>query len=149
MSRLAREGLLGPLSYVQLPKCISCIHGKITRKPFPKASRSTKLLETVHSDICGPMSVKGKSGAFYFITFINDHFRYGHIYLLTHKSEALDSFKKYKLDLENQLERKIKLLRTDRGGEYIFSLFKSFCEDHGIRRHYTMPYSPQSSGKKK
>ena len=65
---------------------------------------------------------------------------------MTHKSEALDSFKKYKLEVENQLERKIKLLRTDHGGEYISGLFKSFCKDHGIRRHYTMPYSPQSNG---
>ena len=56
--------------------------------------------------------------------------------------EALDSFKKYKLEMENQLKRRIKLLRTDRGGEYISGLFKSFYEDHGIRKHYTMPYSP-------
>ena len=86
MSRLVKEGLLGPLSHVQLPKCISCIHCKITWKPFSKASRSTKLLEIIHSDICGPMSVKGRSGALHFITFIDDHSRYGHIYLLTHKS---------------------------------------------------------------
>lgn len=56
--------------------------------------------------------------------------------------EALDCFKKYKLEVENQLTRKIKILRTDRGGEYTSLLFKTFCEEHSIKRQFTMPYSP-------
>jgi hypothetical protein len=34
------------------------------------------------------------------------------------KDEAFDHFKIYKAEAENQLDRKIKRLRTDRGGEY-------------------------------
>ncbi|GAV60933.1 gag_pre-integrs domain-containing protein, partial [Cephalotus follicularis] len=57
MTRLAREGLLGPLAKVNLPICEPCLAGKACRKPFGKAIRDTHPLELVHSDICGPMNV--------------------------------------------------------------------------------------------
>ena len=61
------------------------------------------------------MSVKARYGASYFITFIDDFTRYGHVFLISHKSEVLDCFEKYINEVENQLDRKIKALRTDRG----------------------------------
>src|SRR5207237_10595409 len=61
-------------------------------------------------------------------------------------SNIRDYFKIYKAEDENQLERKIKRLRSDRGGEYFPKLFDEFCEEHGIIHERTPPYSPQSSG---
>jgi hypothetical protein len=52
--------------------------------------------------------------------------------LLQTKDEALDYFKIYKPEVENQLERKIKRLRSDRGGQYFFKVFDEFCEKHGV-----------------
>ena len=51
-----------------------------------------------------------------------------------------------KSEVENQLSKKIKSLRTDRGGEYESNPFNSFCEDHGIIHETTPPYSPKSNG---
>ena len=62
------------------------------------------------------------------------------------KDEALDYFKIYKTEVENQLERKIKHLRSDRGGECFFKIFDEFCEEHGIIQERTPPYSPESNG---
>lgn len=93
MARLARAGLLGSLAKVHLPTCESCLAGKATRKPFGTANRASSVLELIHSDICGPMNVKARHGAYYFITFIDDYSRYGFVYLISHKSEALDCFK--------------------------------------------------------
>ena len=58
-----------------------------------------------------------KGGKQYFITFIDDSTRFCYVYLLKSKDKALHYFKTYKAKVENQLERKIKRLRFDRGGE--------------------------------
>ena len=55
-------------------------------------------------------------------------------------------FKIYKAEVENQLERKIKRVRSDRGGEYLSNEFNLFCEEHGIIHERTPPYSPESNG---
>jgi transposase InsO family protein len=68
------------------------------------------------------------------------------VYLLKSKDEALNYFKIYKAEAENQLDRKIKRLRSDRGGEYFSNEFDSFCAEHGIIHERTPPYSPQSNG---
>jgi transposase InsO family protein len=66
--------------------------------------------------------------------------------LLKYKDEALHYFKIYKAEVENQLERKIKRLRDDCGGEYTSNNFSQFCAEHGIIQEVTPPYSPQSNG---
>jgi hypothetical protein len=87
-----------------------------------------------------------KGGKKYFMTLIDDSTRYCHVYLLKTKDEALSFFKIYKAEAENQLDRKIKRLRSDRGGEYFSNEFDSFCAEHGIIHERTPPYSPQSNG---
>jgi len=75
MSMLAKECPLDQLTKVKLPRCESCLAGKVTAKPFVKASRASCPLKLIHSDICGPMNVKARHGAFYFLTFIDDYSR--------------------------------------------------------------------------
>ena len=67
------------------------------------------------------------------------------MYLLKSKVKALSYFKTYKAEVENQLQRKIKRLRSDRGGEYFSSEFSEFCVEHGIVHERTPPYSLQSN----
>jgi transposase InsO family protein len=68
------------------------------------------------------------------------------VYLLKSKDEALHYFETYKAEVENQPERKIKRLRSDRGGEYFSGDFSDFSVEHGIIHERTPPYSPQSYG---
>ena len=68
------------------------------------------------------------------------------MYLLKTKDEALDFFKIYKAEVENQLERKIKRVQSDRGGEYFSNEFNLFCSEHGIIHERMPPNSPQSNG---
>jgi transposase InsO family protein len=65
--------------------------------------------------------------------------------LLKTKDKTLDYFKIYKAKIENQLERNIKCLRSDRGGEYFPKVFDDFCAEHDIIHERTPPYSPKSN----
>jgi len=87
-----------------------------------------------------------KGGKRYFMTLIDVATRFCYVYLLHTKNEALDYFKIYKPEVENQLERKIKRLRSNRGGEYFPLIFDEFYEEHGIIHEMMRPYSPQSNG---
>ncbi|KAL0440039.1 UNVERIFIED_CONTAM: hypothetical protein Slati_2486900 [Sesamum latifolium] len=92
-----------------LPTCESYLKGKMTKKPFVGQSASANgLLDFVHTDVCGPLSIPAGGGFSYFITFTDDHSRYGYVYLMRYKSEAFGRFKEYRLEVENQTNRKIK-----------------------------------------
>jgi hypothetical protein len=67
-----------------------------------EASRASKLLELVHSDVCGPMKTTSRGGARYFVTFIDDFSRKTHVYLLKAKGEVFDKFKANKALVKNQ-----------------------------------------------
>ena len=65
--------------------------GKITKTPFFEImERANDLLEIIHTDVCGPMSLEARGGYLYFQTFTDDLRRYGHIYLMKHKSETFE-----------------------------------------------------------
>ena len=74
--------------------CESCLEGKMTKRPFPtKGNRTNALLELVHIDVCGPINIIARGGYEYFITFNDDHSRYGYVYLMQNKFEAFEMFK--------------------------------------------------------
>ena len=90
----------------------------MTKRPFTgKRLRATEPLELIHSDVCGPMSIKARGGYEYFVTFIDDYFRYGYVYLMRHKSDTFEKFKEYRAEVQKQLGKNIKTLRSDHGGE--------------------------------
>ena len=86
MNRLARENLLGQFTKFDMPTCGYCLVGKTTRKSFGKWTRTEIPLQLIHTNICGPMSVRVRHDTLYFITFIDDFTLYGHVYLISHKS---------------------------------------------------------------
>ena len=90
-------------------------------------------------------STPSRGGKKYFITFIDDCTQYCYVYLLNSKDEAIEAFKQYKNEVENQLNKKIKMIRSDRGGEYEFS-FAEICSEYGIIHQTIAPYTPQSNG---
>ena len=108
-----------------MPICEHCLVEKATRLAFGKVRSSTFPLQVIHYDIYGPTNVRARHGAHYFITFIDDFTRYNYVYLISHKSEALECFKRYNRLVKNQLNVNIKALRTDQGRGYLFDLFKN------------------------
>ena len=113
LKRLAKAGLLGLTENKDLPVCEQCLTKKAKRFLFGKSKRATLPLYLIHFDICGPMNIRARHGAQYFITFIYDFTRFGHVYLISHRYKALDCFKSYSALVENQLNTKKKIF-TDR-----------------------------------
>ena len=94
----------------------------MTKRPFnAKGRRAKELLELVHTDVYGPMSTQPKGGYEYFITFTDDYSRYDYVYLMRRKSEAFEKFKEFRGEVENQLGKCMKAIRSDRGGEYLLN----------------------------
>ena len=91
--------------------------GKLTKNKKKGATRSQNLLEIVHTDISGPYSTT-LCGNKYFITFIDDFSRYGYVFFIKEKADALEMFKVSRTEVEKQLGKVIKIVRSDRGGEY-------------------------------
>jgi transposase InsO family protein len=81
----------------------------------------------------------------YYLTFIDDHSRKTWIYFLKAKSEVFKRFQEFKALVENKTGKKIKVLRSDNGGEYASTKFVDFCTQAGIRRQMTVPYKPQQN----
>lgn len=136
-------------SFSNLSPCTACLFGKQTRQPFPTtpATRTSALLELIHTDICGPISPPTHTGFQYFILFIDDFSRYCYAFLLMRKSDAFQRFSQFVTLVENQhFPHKIKILRSDNGGEYKSSVFNEFCLSKGIKCQYTVPYTPQQNG---
>jgi hypothetical protein len=96
--------------------------------------------------VCGPMPSTSLSGYVYYVSFIDDYSRKTWVYFLKSKDEMFGKFKEFKGFIENLAERKIKILRSDNGGEYTSKEFVSFCRDVRIKRELTTPYNPQQNG---
>nr|GEY08490.1 retrotransposon protein, putative, Ty1-copia subclass [Tanacetum cinerariifolium] len=119
----------------------------MARKPYThQVERAKDLLGLIHIDVCGPFKIMSRQGANYFVTFTDDFSRYGYVYLLKHKHEVFETFKVFQKEVENQLGKTIKSLRSDRGGEYTSQEFLDHLKDHGIIAHRTPPYTPQHNG---
>nr|GFA97853.1 hypothetical protein [Tanacetum cinerariifolium] len=147
MQKLQRERLLESINDESFDKCESCISGKMTKKPFNNnIERATDLLGLIHTDVCGPLRHVSRKGVSYFLTFTDDFSRYGYVYLLKHEHEVFENFKVFKSEVELQLEKKIKALRSDRGGEYLSQEFKDYLSKKEIVQHLTSPYTPQQNG---
>ena len=117
MKKLHADWHLESLDYESFDTCEPCLMGKMTKTPFSGTmERTTDLLEIIHTDVCGPLSVEARGGYRYFLTFTDDLSRYGYIYLMKHKSKTFEKFKEFQSEVENHHNKKIKFLRSDRGG---------------------------------
>jgi transposase InsO family protein len=86
------------------------------------------------------------SGYVYYVSFIDDYSHKTWVYFLKSKDEVFGKFKEFKSLIENLSKRKIKILRSDNGGDHTSKEFVSFCRDVGIKRELTTLYNPEQNG---
>jgi hypothetical protein len=88
------------------------------------ATRAKEILDLIHSDVFGPIHVPSLGKSVYYVSFIDDFSRNTWIYFLRNKYEVFDKFKEFKALVENHTEKKVKVSRTDNGGEFCGNEFK-------------------------
>ena len=145
MYKMTNLVLLPKFGINKTRKCEICVESKFARKPFKSIERSSELLELVHTDLCDLKMTLTRGGKKYFITFIDDYSRFCYVYLLHSKDETIDVFKTYKNEVENWENKTLKMLRSDRRGEYESTTLSEFCALHGIVYQTTTPYRPQQT----
>lgn len=132
---------------LQKSSCTICCEGKQTRLPFPQsASRSQEVLELVHTDLCGPMENKSLGKARYFLIFVDDYSRMCFVYFLQSKHQTLRYFKEFQKLVENQQSKKIKVLRSDNGGEFCSTEMETYLKQCGIAHQKTTSFTPEQNG---
>ena len=143
IKKMQSLGLINNIDYSFLCKCQICATSKLTKKTYGLVSRETKLLELIHYVLRDLKQTMTRGGKKFYVTSIDDYSRFTRVYLLRNKDEAFDMFLSYKSKVENHLNRKIKRIKSDRGGEYIH--LNDYCEKEGIIHEVTPPYSPESN----
>lgn len=128
-------------------QCESCIKGKMTRKPFKLSENRPKdFLEIVATDLCGPLHVESLGKARYFITFTDLYSGFCEVFTLRSKCQAATVTKQYIEQMTNLTGKKLKILRSDRGTEYLNDALQSYLRDQGIKFQCTTGYASQQNG---
>jgi transposase InsO family protein len=100
----------------------------------------------VHTDLVGTTRKKGLKGEKYFMLLVDDYTRMNAFFFLKKKSKSVENFKVYKEIVENEMESKIKCLRSNNGGEFNSKEFMDFCKKNGIKRQFSIARTPQQNG---
>ncbi|GBM94824.1 Retrovirus-related Pol polyprotein from transposon TNT 1-94, partial [Araneus ventricosus] len=129
-------------------KCEPCKLAKSRCKSFKPIGkiRSSKPLELLHMDLCGPFPDVAIGGHRYFLSIIDDFSRKVTTYPLKEKTEVFKHFSNYQKRAERFLNSKVINVRTDNGLEFCHSEFQSYLDDLGIKAERTNVYSPQQNG---
>ena len=106
IERLVSDEILDSLDFADFEICTNYIKGKQTNTRRFGANRATDVLRLIHTYICGPFPMVSWNGQQYFITFIDDFSRYDYLYLIHEKSQSLEVFKSFKVEVEIQLNKK-------------------------------------------
>lgn len=125
--------------------CDICLKCKASQLPYQSSrTRSSRRLELVHSDLCGPIATESLGGVRYFVTFVDDYSRYVWVYPIKFKDDVVGTFKTWITEAERQTSERLKTFRTDNGLEY--AKLKSYFRDKGVRHETSCAYTPQQNG---
>ena len=150
LSLLYSKSMVSGLPQIKVPRnvCDSCLMSKQPRNTFGNHTfnRARDILGVVYSDVCGPFEVISVGGNKYFLSFVDEFSRKLWTYPLKAKSDTFEVFKRFKVYVEKQSGKHVKILRTDGGGEFTSNEMEEFCKSHGIVHEITAPYTPQHNG---
>nr|GFB11212.1 zinc finger, CCHC-type [Tanacetum cinerariifolium] len=138
INKMTRKGLVEGIPTINHARhiCDACLLGKHSRTPFPNQAKfiSKNPLDLVYGDLCGPISPATHSGKKLVFLLVDDCTRFMRAYFLTSKDLAFSTFKEFRQQIEIEMRMKLRMLRTDRGGEFTSNEFTKYFKENGIAR---------------
>ncbi|KAJ0495264.1 putative RNA-directed DNA polymerase [Helianthus annuus] len=127
--------------------CEICHRAKQVRVPFPLSEHKSKSVgDLIHLDVWGPYKVTSYDGYKYFLTVVDDYSRAVWCYFLQNKSEVFENIKVFYELVLTQFKKKIKVIRSDNGTEFVNNQMHNFCLSKGILHQTSCAYTPQQNG---
>ncbi|CAI7890640.1 unnamed protein product [Closterium sp. NIES-53] len=152
LQKLVKDGSLKGLEVKgaakEIGSCPTCLETKFTKFPFSSGTGPAKApLALVHMDVVGPTRAPSLLGSRYFLTIVDDHTRAVWVYPLKTKGEvAVAVLKEWMPRAQRESGHKVKVIRTDNGGEFIGAGFEAVLKKKGIQHQLTVPHNPQQNG---
>ncbi|GKD04634.1 putative ribonuclease H-like domain-containing protein, partial [Tanacetum coccineum] len=148
MNKLVKGNLVRGKIFVNDHTCVACQKGK-----QHKASCKTKLvssisqpLQMLHMDLFGPTSVRSINHKTYCLVVTDDFSRFSWVFFLASKDETSGILKRFIIEIENQLNHKVKVIRCDNGTEFKNREMNELCGLKGIKREFSIARTPQQNG---
>uniref|UniRef100_A0A8D9BGB4 Copia protein n=2 Tax=Cacopsylla melanoneura TaxID=428564 RepID=A0A8D9BGB4_9HEMI len=149
LGHLQKEGYIDSVQQKQRDiLCETCIKGKQSRLPFKENLVKThRVLELIHTDLCGPITPNTHDGKKYILTFIDDFTHFTMVYLLEGKNEVPKFVMEYVKMVHAKFNTKISRIRCDNGMEFNNNILQNYYKEEGIKMEVTIPYTPEENGK--
>ncbi|GKB70406.1 putative ribonuclease H-like domain-containing protein, partial [Tanacetum coccineum] len=126
--------------------------GRISGKQHRASCKSkvlnpiTKPLFMLHMDLFGPTFVSSLMHKKYCLVVTDDYSRFTWVFFLTTKDETSEILKNFIKEIENLVDKKVKIIRSDNGTEFKNKVMDDFCREKGIKREYSVARTPQQNG---
>ncbi|GJY79498.1 putative ribonuclease H-like domain-containing protein [Tanacetum coccineum] len=129
--------------------CVACLNTASNHQPLvrPKAFNPiTKPLFMLHMDLFGPTFVSSLMHKKYCLVVTDDYSRFSWVFFLRSKDETSEILKNFIKEVENLVDKKVKIIRSDNGTEFKNKVMDEFCREKGIKREYSVARTPQQNG---
>ncbi|GJT36091.1 putative ribonuclease H-like domain-containing protein [Tanacetum coccineum] len=152
INKLVKENLVRDLPLKRFENdqtCVTCLKGKQHRVSCkPKAfSPITKPLFMLHMDLFGPTFVSSVMHKKYCLVVTDDYSRFSWVFFLkTKEDENCVILKNFIKEIENLVDKKVKIIRSDNGTKFKNHVMDEFCREKGIKREYSVARTPQQNG---
>ncbi|GJR00959.1 ribonuclease H-like domain-containing protein [Tanacetum coccineum] len=128
--------------------CVACLKGKQHRASCKSKVLNpiTKPLFMLHMDLFGPTFVSSLMHKKYCLVVTDDYSRFTWVFVLTTKDETIEILMNFIKEIENLVDKKVKIIRSDNGTEFKNKVMDDFCREKGIKREYIVARTPQQNG---
>ncbi|GJR91768.1 putative ribonuclease H-like domain-containing protein [Tanacetum coccineum] len=151
INKLVKENLVRDLPLKRFENdqtCVACLKGKQHRASCKTKAFSpiTKPLFMLHMDLFGPTFVSSLMHKKYCLVVTDDYSRFSWVFFLRTKDETSEILKNFIKEIENLVDKKVKIIRSDNGTEFKNNVMDEFCREKGIKREYSVARTPQQNG---